>query len=126
MEEEDESFVMLVYKLENKNKTIDEKWQEFSLPLQLYKVEKWCKLKNLYFLRILNQKMNQKEYKVDTSKLKSTNLENSNFYLVCGENEDNDNDEEFSILLKTIIYIFNLIYFYIKNILNFLFSEFWW
>ena len=90
-------------------------------------MEKWCKLKKITFLKILNQTVNEKEYKVDTNKLKFDNLENSNFYLICGEEGIEINEfSENNIFYKLIIYIFNLFHFYLKNVLNFLFSEFWW
>jgi hypothetical protein len=92
---------------------------------KLNKVEKWCKLKNLWFLKIINKDINNKEYLVDTSRLKSTNLENSNFYLVLGEDLDASTEEP-NFIFKIMIYIYNLIYYYFQNIWKILFSELWW
>jgi hypothetical protein len=68
--------------------------------------------------------MNNKEYLVDTSRLKSSNLEKTNFYLVLGEDQEPKDEPNF--IFKIIIYVYNLIYYYFQNIWKILFSEFWW
>lgn len=82
-------YVILVYSYKDPvTKKHKEVWQEFSLPLEIHKVEQWSGLSDLWFHEVFVELKNdfemQKVYKIGNEKLKSSELQPSKCYLTCG------------------------------------------
>jgi hypothetical protein len=129
----DDEFVLLCYNfIIKKNDIINQEYmfQEFELPINLEKVEKWSNLKNIWFQKInLSLKefntFNLNNYKIDNIKIIHNELKHGNIYFVFGydlgisdDNSQTLRETPHHSIYSFFLSQFFLIFYWLKKIIS--------